>query len=37
MTSFALRYVIRARIDKEEAEFVQMFDPERWDYYRVRL
>jgi len=37
MTSFALRDVIRARIDKEEAEFVQMFDPERWDYYRVRL
>ena len=37
MTSFALRDVIRARIDKEEAEFVQVFDPERWDYYRVRL
>ena len=37
MTSFALRDVIRARKDKEEAEFVQVFDPERWDYYRVRL
>jgi hypothetical protein len=37
MTSFALRDVIRARIDKEEAEFVQVFDPERWDYYRVKL
>jgi hypothetical protein len=37
MTSFALRDVIRARIDKEEAEFVQIFDPERWDYYRVKL
>jgi len=37
MTSFALRDVIRARIAKEEAEFVQLFDPERWDYYRVKL
>ena len=37
MTSFALRDVIRARITKEEAEFVQLFDPERWDYYRVKL
>ena len=37
MTSFALRDVIKARIDKEEAEFVALFDPERWDYYRVKL
>ena len=37
MTSFALRDVIKARIDKEDAEFVQLFDPERWDYYRVKL
>ncbi|WP_297442485.1 HD domain-containing protein [Nitrosopumilus sp.] len=37
LTSFALRDVIRARIDKEEAEFVTLFDPERWDYYRIRL
>ena len=37
LTSFALRDVIEARIDKEEAEFVQLFDPERWDYYRVKL
>jgi hypothetical protein len=37
MTSFALRDVIKARIDKEDAEFVQQFDPERWDYYRVKL
>ena len=22
---------------KEDAEFVQLFDPERWDYYRVKL
>ncbi len=37
LTSFALRDVIRARITKEDAEFVQLFDPERWDYYRVKL
>ena len=37
MTSFALRDVIKARIDKEQAEFVTMFDPERWDYYRIRV
>lgn len=37
LTSFALRDVIRARINKEEAEFVTLFDPERWDYYRVKL
>ena len=37
MTSFALRDVIKARIDKEDAEFVKLFDPERWDYYRVKL
>ena len=34
LTSFALRDVIKARINKEEAEFVQQFDPERWDYYQ---
>ena len=37
MTSFALRDVIKARIDKEDAEFVALFDPERWDYYRIKL
>ena len=37
LTSFALRDVIRARVDKEQAEFVTMFDPERWDYYRIKL
>ena len=37
LTSFALRDVVRARITKEDAEFVQLFDPERWDYYRVKL
>ena len=37
LTSFALRDVIRARVNKEDAEFVTMFDPERWDYYRIRI
>ncbi len=37
LTSFALRDVIRARVEKEKAEFVALFDPERWDYYRVKL
>jgi len=37
LTSFALRDVIRARINKERAEFVTLFDPERWDYYRIKI
>lgn len=37
LTSFALRDVIQARVDKESAEFVKKIDPERWDYYRIRL
>jgi len=37
LSSFALRDVIRARVDKEKAEFVTLFDPERWDYYRVPI
>ena len=37
LTSFALRDVVSARVDKEEAEFVARFDPERWDYYRISL
>jgi len=37
LTSFALRDVIQARIDKERAEFVEQFDPERWDYYRIKI
>ena len=37
LTSFALRDVIRARVDKEKAEFVTLFDPERWDYYRINI
>ena len=37
LTSFALREVIQARIDKENAEFVEQFDPERWDYYRIKV
>ncbi len=37
LTSFALRDVIQARIDKEQAEFVTQFNPERWDYYRIKI
>lgn len=37
LTSFALRDVINARINKEDAEFVTRFDPERWDYYRIKI
>ena len=37
MTSFALRDVIQARIAREQAEFVEQFDPERWDYYRIKI
>jgi len=37
LTSFGLRDVIRERVSKENAEFVTMFDPERWDYYRIKL
>ena len=37
MTSFALRDVISGRIEKEQAEFVTLFDPERWDYYRIKI
>jgi len=38
LTSFALREVIKKRVGSyEKAEFVSMFDPERWDYYRIEL
>jgi len=37
LTSYGLRDVIRDRITKEDAEFVTLFDPEHWDYYRVNL
>lgn len=38
LTSFALRDVIRRRVESQEnAEFVTLFDPERWDYYRIKL
>jgi len=37
MTSFALREVIQARVNNENAEFVEQFDPERWDYYRIEI
>ena len=38
LTSFALRDVIRKRVESHEnAEFVTLFDPERWDYYRIKI
>ncbi len=38
LTSFALRDVITSRIERNEPiEFVKLFDPERWDYYRIAL
>jgi len=38
LTSFALRDVITRRVNSyENAEFVFQFDPERWDYYRIKL
>lgn len=38
MTSFALRDVIRKRMEGyDKVEFVTLFDPEQWDYYRIRL
>ena len=38
LTSFALREVIKARIGRgEQAEFVTQLDPERWDYYRIKI
>ncbi len=38
LTSFSLRHVIEKRADSfENAEFVTKFDPERWDYYRIKL
>ncbi len=37
-TSFALRDVISKRAKTHEnAKFVTQFDPERWDYYRIKL
>lgn len=37
LTSFALRDVITRRVEVEDAEFVAKFDPERWDYYRIKI
>ncbi|MGI0047105.1 MAG: HD domain-containing protein [Nitrosotalea sp.] len=38
LSSFALRDVIQERMKRNERiEFVKQFDPERWDYYRVKL
>ena len=38
MTSFAMRDVIEYRIKQEDGiKFIKKFDPERWDYYQVKL
>ena len=38
LASFALRNVIRNRFkNNEEIKFVKLFNPERWDYYRIQL
>src|SRR2546425_501014 len=38
LASFALRDVISSRIQRgEQIEFTRPFNPERWDYYRIRL
>ncbi len=38
LTSFALRDVIENRMKRgEKIEFAKQFDPERWDYYRIKL
>jgi len=37
LTSFGLRDVIRERVSTENADFVTLFDPEHWDYYRITL
>ena len=38
LTSFALRSVIQRRIERnDEIEFVKQFNPERRDYYRMKL
>jgi hypothetical protein len=38
LASFALREVIESRMRRnEKVEFVKQFDPERWDYYRIKL
>ncbi|MDE1726666.1 MAG: hypothetical protein KGH89_05310 [Thaumarchaeota archaeon] len=38
LSSFALRDVVQERMKRnEKIEFVRQFDPERWDYYRVKL
>ena len=38
LTSFALRQVIKTRIkNHENIKFVKLFNPERWDYYRLKL
>ena len=38
LASFALRDVISSRVQRgEQIEFTKPFNPERWDYYRIRL
>jgi hypothetical protein len=38
LASFAPRNVIQKRFERKEGvEFIKTFNPERWDYYRIRL
>ena len=37
LTSFAPRDTIQRMESDEGAEFVAVFDPEQWDYYRIKL
>ena len=38
LASFAHRDVVDMRIrNLEETEFIEKFDPEKWDYYRTKL
>lgn len=37
LTSFALRNLIERRAGRDDIEFVAQFDPERWDYYRMKI
>ena len=38
LTSFAHRDVVDMRIrNLEDTEFIEKFDPEKWDYYRTKL
>jgi len=37
LTSFTIRDLIQEKTDTENIDFVMLFDPEHWDYYRVDL